>query len=150
MVELEGYSDPILVDYLASIIGVESKAIEKSAVVVEYEGEELRVLHPCQLLQAKIWNLYRLTNKRTEEGIEQARLAIEIVAAFIENADMDQRELLNVIEVIGKFAATTPARFAKQYGLDCLQAMPKYVFNDGVLPPLFRTKRWPQLVAATA
>lgn len=124
-VELEGYPEPVLIDYLASIIGLESKAIEKSAVVVEFEGEPLRVLHPLQLLQAKFWNLYRLEGKRTPEGIEQARLAIEIVAAFIERADLEQRELLNAIEAIGKFARTLPARFAAEnYGLDCLKAVP--------------------------
>ena len=44
-VELEGYPEPVLIDYLATIIGVESKAIEKSAVTVEFEGKPLRILH---------------------------------------------------------------------------------------------------------
>ncbi len=57
-VDLEGYPDPILIDFLASIIGVESKAIEKSAAVVEFEGETLRVLHPLQLLQSKVCNIF--------------------------------------------------------------------------------------------
>lgn len=150
-VELTGYPDPVLIDYLASIVGLDSRAIEKSAVVVEYEGEPLRVLHPLQLMQAKIWNLYQLPAKRTAEGIEQARLAIEIVAAFIEESGLEQRDLLKVVEVIGKFAATTPARFAaKSFGLDCLTAIPTFVFNEGVLPSQFRDKRWPQIKAAAA
>jgi hypothetical protein len=147
-VNLAGYPEPVLIDYLASIVGVESKAIEKSAVVAEFEGEPLRVLHPLQLLQAKIWNLYRLEQKRTPEGIEQARLAIEIAAAFIEQADMTQRELLNAIEAIGKFAPTVPSRFAAEhYGLDCLKAVPASVLREGVLPESFRNKRWPQILA---
>ena len=150
-VNLAGYPEPVLIDYLASIVGVESKAIEKSAVVVEFEGQPLRVLHPLQLLQAKIWNLYRLEGKRTAEGIEQARLAIEIAAAFIEQADMKQRELLNAIEAIGKFAPTVPARFAAEnYGLDCLKAVPASVLRQGVLPENFREKRWPQILANAA
>jgi hypothetical protein len=147
-VELDGYAEPILIDYLATIIGVDSKAIERSAVVVQFEGESLRVLHPLQLLQAKIWNLYQLQAKRTPEGIEQARLAIEIAAAFIEHLNMSQRELLDAIEAIGKFAATTPARFVTaNYGLDCLEAIPKSVLKEGVLPEEFHTKRWPQIRA---
>lgn len=147
-VTLEGYPEPVLIDYLASIAGVESKAIEESAVVVEFEGEPLRVLHPLQLLQAKIWNLYRLEQKRTPQGIEQARLAIEIAAAFIEQADMPQRKSLNAIEAIGKFAQTVPARFASDnYGLDCLKAVPASVLRAGVLPDAFHKKRWPQIVA---
>ena len=148
LVELEGYPDPVLVDYLAGIIGVESKAIQRSAVVVEYQGEELRVLHPLQLLQAKVWNLYRLEAKRTPEGIEQARLAIQVVAAFVEHAGMTQRELLDVIEVLGRFAATAPAMFvAKTFGLNCLDAIPQSVFKEGVLPQGFHAKRWPQIRA---
>lgn len=150
-VNLAGYPEPVLIDYLASIIGVESKAIEKSAVVVEFEGEPLRVLHPLQLLQAKIWNLYRLEQKRTPEGIEQARLAIEIAAAFIEQADMQQRELLHTIEAIGRFAPTVPARFASElYGMDCLKAIPASVFREGILPEAFHKKRWPQILANAA
>ena len=147
-VALKGYPEPVLIDYLASIIGVESKAIEKSAVVVEFEGEPLRVLHPLQLLQSKIWNLYRLEQKRTPEGIEQARLAIRIAAAFLERAKMSQRELLAAIEAIGRFVPTVPARFAaEQYGLDCLTAIPVSVFREGVLPEDFHKKRWPQILA---
>lgn len=147
-VDLEGYPEPVLIDYLAAILGVESKAVEKSAVVVEFEGKPLRILHPLQLLQAKIWNLYRLERKRTPEGIEQARLSIEIAAAFIEHAGMEQRDLLNAIESIGKFALTNPARFAEEkYRLDSLKAIPGSVLRKGVLPEDFRKKRWPQILA---
>ena len=150
-VTLAGYPEPVLIDYLSSIVGVESKAIEESAVVAEFEGEPLRVLHPLQLLQAKIWNLYRLEQKRTPEGIEQARLAIEIAAAFIEQADMPQRELLNAIEAIGKFAQTVPARSAfDNYRLDCLKAVPASVLRKGVLPEAFHKKRWPQILTNAA
>lgn len=147
-VDLEGYPEPVLIDYLAAIIGVESKAVEKSAVVVEFEGKPLRILHPLQLLQAKIWNLYRLERKRTPQGLEQVRLAIEIAAAFIEQAGMEQRDLLNAIEAIGRFALTNPARFAdEKYGLDSMQAIPASVLKKGILPENFRKKRWPQILA---
>ncbi|MBI3370922.1 MAG: hypothetical protein HY017_04065 [Betaproteobacteria bacterium] len=147
-VNLKGYPEPVLIDYLASIIGVESKAVQESAVVVEFQGEPLRVLHPLQLLQTKIWNLYRLDVKRTPEGIEQARLAIEVAAAFIERANMPQRYLLDAIEAVGRFAPTLPARFAlEQYGLDCLKAVPASVLRNGILPKDFRKKRWPQILA---
>lgn len=148
-VELDGYPEPILIDYLANIVGVDSGAIKKSAADVEFEGEKIRVLHPLHLLQAKIWNLYRLEDKRNPEGIEQARLAIEIVAAFIEQSKMPRRELLKTIETIGKFAATAPARFAAdKYQFDCLKAIPRSIFKEGVLPAEFHNKRWPQILAA--
>lgn len=149
-VDMPGYQEPVLIDYLAFILGVETEAIKKSAVVIEFEGEPIRVLHPLLLLQAKIWNLYKFEDKRDAEGIEQARLAIEIAAAFIERAtNMSQRELLKAIEAIGKFAATTPSRFAaEKYQLDCLKAIPQSVFREGVLPEEFHNKRWPKILAA--
>lgn len=150
-VELEGYPEPVLIDFLASIVGLDSGAIRRSAVVAELEGERLRVLHPLQLLQSKIWNLYQLPGKRTPEGIEQARLAIEIAAAFLEHGGLNRRELLGAIEAIGKFAATMPARFAAEnYALDCLKAVPASVLKKGVLPEEFRTRRWPQIRANAA
>ena len=148
LVEMDGYPEPVLIDYMINIFGVESNAIQKSAVTVEFQGEPLRVLHPIQLMQAKIWNLYRLDGKRTPEGIEQARLAIEIVAAFIQQADMSQRDLLNTIEAIGRFAPTQPARFAEEtYGLDCQKSIPASVLQEGILPEKFHKIRWPQILA---
>ncbi len=147
-VDLKGYPEPILIDYLASIVGVDSKAIEESAIVAEFEGQPLRVLHPLHLLQAKISNLYHLSAKRTPEGIEQARLAIEIAAAFIEQAGVGQRDRLDAIETIGSFAATSAARFAADtYGLDCLKAVPASMLREGALPENFLKKRWPQILA---
>ena len=148
-IDMDGYPEPVLIDYLTGIIGVKSEAITKSAVVIEFEGEPIRVLHPLHLLQAKIWNLYRLEEKRNQEGIEQARLAIEIAAAFIQQQKMPRRELLNAIEAIGRFAATAPARFvAERFGLKCLNAIPRSVLEDGVLPEEFHKKRWPKILAA--
>lgn len=148
-VTMDGYPEPIIIDYLAAIIGLDSRAIAKSAITVEFENEPLRVLHPLQLLEAKVWNLYSLEAKRTAEGIEQARLAIEIVAAFIDQAQMSQKDLLKAVEVIGRFAATVPARYAREhFDIDCLKAIPASVFREGILPPLFHQNRWPQLVAA--
>ena len=68
--------------HMAGIIGVDSKAVEKSAVEVEFDGHPLRIIHPLHLLQSKIGNLYHLRSKRTEAGVEQARLAIEIAASI--------------------------------------------------------------------
>lgn len=148
-VDMAGYPEPVLIDYLAEIVGVSSGEITRSAVTIEFQGQPLRVIHPLQLLQAKIWNLYRLAQKRTPEGIEQACLAIEIVIAFVERAGLSQRDLLKTIETIGRFAATTPARYAREhYRLDCLAAVPPSVLRNGILPPAFQEKRWPQILDA--
>ncbi len=145
---LDGYPEPILVDYMASIAGVDTKAVEKSAVEVEFGGQPLRVIHPLHLLQAKISNLYYLSSKRSQEGLEQARLSIQIVASFLEKARLTQRDRLKAIETIAKFSATTPAKYAAEsFGLDSLEAIPASLLREGALPENFLTKRWPQLRA---
>ena len=119
------------------------------SVTIEIDRQRLRVLHPLQLLQSKIWNLYALEAKRTAEGLEQARLTIAIVAAYVKEALETQRALLSAIETIARFAATDPARFAREkFGLECMHAVPAYVFEEGVLPAEFHNKRWPQLLKA--
>jgi len=148
-VELEGYDEPILIDYLASIVGLDSRDVRKGAVLIDFDGVRLHVLHPLQLLESKIHNLYRIESKRTAEGIEQARLAIEIAGAFVAgqvDEKRDQKQLTGLIDNIGKFAATTPACFSRlAFSLECLDALPAKVFEDCVLPRLFHEKRWPQL-----
>ena len=149
LVPMEGYPEPIIIDYLASMIGVRPGDVQKSAVTIEIDQQRLRVLHPLQLLQSKIWNLYALQAKRTPEGLEQARLTIAIVAAYVKEALETQRALLSAIETIARFAATDPARFAREkFGLECMNAVPAYVFEEGVLPAEFHNKRWPQLLKA--
>ena len=146
-VTLRGYEEPVLIDYLAEIIGLDSKQIQASAVVADLDSVRLRVLHPVQLLQSKIWNLHRLESKRTPEGFEQARLAIRIVAALIRariKARATPREILRIVEAAGKFSATLPAVKAyAEWRLDCLAAIPKGAGN--YLPAEFREKRWPQI-----
>lgn len=148
-VRLKGYRDPVVIDFMGSIVGPGTRAIEKAAVAIEFNGQPLRVIHPLHLLESKISNLHLLSAKRSPEGIEQARLAIEIVAAFLARAPLTQRDRLKAIEAIGKFSATTPARYAREsHGLDCLQAVPASLLKKGALPENFLKKRWPQIVAS--
>lgn len=150
LVMLDAYPQPILIDFMAGIVGVDSKAVEKSAVEVEFDGQPLRIIHPLHLLQSKIGNLYHLGSKRTEAGVEQARLAIEIAASFLEQVRLAKRERLKAIESIGRYAATAPARYAAEnFGLDCLNAVPASLLRKGALPEDFLKKRWPQILANT-
>lgn len=148
-VEIDGYDEPVLIDYLAQIIGLETKQIQRSAVLVDFEGASLQVIHPVLLLQSKISNLYYLKQKRTQEGQEQARLAIVIVSSFLSEtiaSNAAVRDVLKTIEVIGRFSATSAAVEAQvQWGLDCLLAIPAKIFEDRLLPPEFYEKRWPQI-----
>lgn len=146
-VSLRGYDEPVLIDYLAMLEGLDSREISKSAVTLRLNGEALKIIHPILLLQSKIWNLYSLKHKRTPAGIEQARLAIRIVAAYFANVEMTQRERLKAVEKVARFAATKTAKDVRgRHGLDVLAAIPMPTLAG--LPAAFRDKRWPQITAA--
>jgi hypothetical protein len=153
-VELKGYDQPILVDYLAHIIGPATRQIEQTAVEVEYAGTAIRVIHPLLLLQSKIANLHRLETKRSKEGIEQARLAIAIAAAYVDNlvkSKAAQREILRAVQSISKYAATQPARYVHEhFGLECFEAIPPSALEPGVLPEPFHARQMPRLKTAIA
>lgn len=139
----------MLIDYLSAVIGLVSAEIVRSAVTVAVGGATLKVIHPVQLLKSKLWNLYRLPGKRSAAGIEQARLSVEVVAAYLRTAGLKPREMLKTIEAAGKFAAPAPARYAREEcRVNCLDAIPAEVLRPGVLPAAFRERRWPQIVAA--
>jgi hypothetical protein len=56
------------------------------------------------------------------------------------------REVLKIVEVIGKFSATAAAVEAQvHWGFDCLSAIPAKFFEDRLLPADFYEKRWPQI-----
>jgi hypothetical protein len=151
-VKMAGNPEPVIIDYLSGVVGLDAKQIRSSAVEVEFRGHRLKILHPLQLLQAKFWNLYRLPEKRTAEGVERARLAVEIASAYVQaliENKAPRRESLRAVQSIAGFAATAPARYVKEtHDLDCLNAVPQAVFKDGALPRLFHERRWPQLVSA--
>jgi hypothetical protein len=46
----------------------------------------LRVIHPMDVLDSRIQNLHVLPEKRTDAGIAQARLAVNVARAFITGA----------------------------------------------------------------
>jgi hypothetical protein len=148
LVTLDNYPEPVIVDYMAGIVGLDSKAVATSAVEIEFDGQPLRVIHPLHLLQSKLGNLYYLSSKRSAEAVEQARLAIEIVAAYLERAKLTKRERLKAVESLGRYSLTAPGRYAvEHFGLDCLKAVPASLLRKGALPEEFLKKRWPQILA---
>jgi hypothetical protein len=149
-IEMDGYSQPVIVDYLASVYGLDARKVKASAIEVEgAAGERFLIMDPLSLMQSKIWNLARLPTKKTREGMEQARLSIEIVAAMLRSEvkqNAVQRELLNMVKAVVNFSRTTPAlEVQAEYGLDCIRAIPPEIFEDGILPPAFHDEYWPRV-----
>lgn len=141
---LPGHPDPIEIDYLYAITGLDSDDIARRAVTLNLNQHRLKILHPVQCLESKIANLAFYPSKRNPAGIEQARLSILIARAFL--ADLIRRNRIDdtyaLAERIGRFSIRDSTRFAHyRYQLDTLQAIPIEDYPDNP----FKTIRFPQI-----
>ncbi len=138
------------VDFLSGIVGLNTESIRKRAVrFIRADGAHLWVLHPLDVLASRLKNLAHLPSKRDPQGIAQAALGIDVARAFLEQQtrEASPRKLLDAIERIAKIAQDKDLDAVfYEYGFDLLAVVPV----DRVTSEEFRTKRWPQVVAAAA
>ncbi len=76
--------DYINIDVLSGVYGDLSTAdIAKRAVVSESPVGKFRVMHPLDVLQGRLENVYGIPEKQDEHGIAQLQLAIAMVREFL-------------------------------------------------------------------
>jgi hypothetical protein len=103
--------------------------------------------HPLSLLDSRIQNLRLLPEKRTDAGIAQARLAVDVARAFIrwEVATRGERAGVKLLDRIADIAVDVAAiRVFLLYGVDPLKAVPLEHFRT---TSALHKVRWPQIVA---
>jgi hypothetical protein len=136
------------VDFLSGVVGLTTKDLARRAVELEMpEIGHLRVIHPIDVLDSRIQNLHLLPDKRTDAGIAQARLAVDVVRAFIrrEVATRDERAGLKLLERVADIACDFAAvRVFLLYGIDPLKGVP---LEDFRTTSALHKVRWPQIVA---
>jgi hypothetical protein len=136
------------VDFLSGVVGLTSKDLARRAVEMEVPDIGLlRVIHPIDVLDSRIQNLHLLPEKRTDAGIAQARLAVDVAREFIrqEVTARGERVGLKLLERIAEIAADIAAvRVFLLYGIDPLQAVP---LEDFRTTSALHKVRWPQIVA---
>src|SRR5580693_1990643 len=116
------------VDFLSGVVGLTTKDLARRAIEMEVPNIGLlRLIHPIDLLDSRIQNLHLLPEKRTDAGIAQAGLAVDVVRAFIrqEVAARDERAGLKLLERVADIAGDMAAvRVFLLYGVDPLKAVP--------------------------
>jgi len=138
------------IDFLDSIIGLERERVMRRAVTLHLrDGTRLQLLHPLDVLESRLKNLAVLPSKRNRQGIAQARLAIDITRAFLEElvSEGKMRLLLTAIERVARIAQDKSLlAVSHDYELNVLDAVPA----DKVPSEEFRSRRWPQLLELVA
>lgn len=136
------------VDFLSGVAGLTTKDLARRAIEMEMPDiGHLRVIHPIDVLDSRIQNLHLLPEKRTDAGIAQARLAVDVARAFIrqEVATRDERGGLKLLERIAEIASDIAAvRVFLLFGIDPLKAVP---LEDFRTTSALHKVRWPQIVA---
>jgi len=136
------------VDFLSGVVGLTTKDLVRRAVEMEVPDIGLlRVIHPIDVLDSRIQNLHLLPEKRTDAGIAQGQLAVDVARAFIrqEVASRDERAGLKLLERVADIAGDIAAvRVFLLYGIDPLKAVP---LEDFRTTSALHKVRWPQILA---
>ena len=136
------------VDFLSGVVGLSTKDLARRAIELEMPVVgHLRVIHPIDVLDSRIQNLHLLPEKRTDAGVAQARLAVDVARAFIrqEVATRDERAGLKLLERVADIASDIGAiRVFLLYGIDPLKGVP---LEDFRTTSALHKVRWPQIVA---
>ena len=136
------------VDFLSGVVGLTTKDLARRAIEMDVpEIGLLRVIHPIDVLDSRIQNLHLLPEKRTDVGIAQAHLALDVARAFIRRAVAAQGERagLKLLERIADIAGDIAAvRVFLLYGIDPLEAVPLEEFRT---TSALHKVRWPQILA---
>jgi hypothetical protein len=136
------------VDFLSGVAGLNTKDLARRAVEMEVPSiGRLRLIHPIDVLDSRIQNLHLLPGKRTNAGIAQARLAVDVARAFIrqEVATRDEKAGIKLLERIADIAGDIAAiRVFLLYGIDPLKAVP---LEDFRTTSALHKVRWPQIIA---
>jgi hypothetical protein len=138
----------LLIDFLGIIVGVDNAEIRKFAVPLRLGDWHLNVLHPLLCLKSRINNLNVLPSKRNKNGIEQARVAVEVVKCYLRQRiqEGNTRGALIGVNQIAAMAQTPAGLYVwEKYGIDVLKAV-----EPEIVPvQQFQEIEWPRQVKLT-
>jgi len=135
------------VDFLSSIIGLETEIVRKrSAQLMLPDGTAIHLLHPLDVLESRLRNLDMLPAKRNPIGVAQSRLAVSVVRAFIEehmNIAGDPRTVRQAVKRVEKIALDAQlSQTAFTHNVDVLSAIPV----ERIAYSRFHDEQWPRIL----
>lgn len=136
------------VDFLSGIVGLDTEVVCKRATEVTLpDGVAVNVLHPLDVLESRLRNLDSIPAKRDATGVAQARLAVSVVRAFIEDymdGGNDPRTVRQAVQRVARIALDPRlAQVAFTYDVEVLVAIPV----ERIAYPRFHEQQWPKILA---
>ena len=85
--------DYINIDVLSRVYGsVSTESLAQRALVAESPAGDFRIMHPMDVLQGRLENVYGLVDKQDEHGIAQLQLAVTMVREFLRDLTSQEAE----------------------------------------------------------
>jgi hypothetical protein len=138
------------IDFLDGVVGMSAAGVQGRAVQWQLpDGKHLRIMHPLDVLESRLKNLALLAVKRNAQGIEQARLAIEVVRRYLLEmvAASRLRDVFEAAERLEELALDGQLLGVHhEYALDPLAAVPV----ADIRHESFQVERWPRIEARVA
>ena len=83
----------INIDVLSRVYGdISTESLTQRAIVAESPAGKFRVMHPLDVFQGRLENVYGLVEKQDEHGIAQLQLAIAMVREFLRDITSQEAE----------------------------------------------------------
>ncbi|QSX77808.1 hypothetical protein [Agrilutibacter solisilvae] len=150
--DLNGRTEPIIIDYLRALQGYTAQDEEKLraiAVRATIWGRDVLIMHPFDCLKSRLHNVATLPSKQNEMGYAQLRLAIRVLSAHLKSECEEGNErnvALPLAErVISLASSPHGLNIWHGQGIDLLEAIPVDSYC-----PAFQQERWPRALAAVA
>lgn len=140
-------SEFVNIDVLHKVVGIEAERIRQRASRATLGATDFFVMHPLDVLCSRVENLAIVPDKQNSQGVEQAKLSLQVARAHIVELLADTAEVprmaLKAVEYavrIGKSGAGR--KVAKEFGIDFRCAIPGYAIKSED----FLKTRWPQIL----
>ncbi len=142
--------EAVNVDVIHTVLGLQAGQVRGRAVQATLGKHVFLVMHPLDVLQSRLTNLYQLAEKQNPKGVMQLSMAIDAVREFLRHESVAaplvgtarRSPLQGYVSAIERMAVQDAGRkVARRFDLHVADAIDPSLIPAG----LFWTKRWPAL-----
>jgi hypothetical protein len=135
------------VDVIHHVYGLDAQAVRKNAYALRYQGVDVLLMHPLDVLHSRVENLAGLKDKQdpAENSVPQTHLAVCVARRYIEDiasVPASAPAALRAVEKVASIAKSSAGkRVSRAHAVRFIEAIPEAAIQN----ENFRTIRWPRL-----